>query len=138
MITPRWVSTKTQPIAIDDVVRYLVGVLTPAAAAGQAYEVGGPEVLRYSTMLSRVAAIENRRLVLLPVPLLTPSLSSLWLNLVTDIDPGTGRNLIDSMANEVVVRDQSIRDLVPFEPMSYDDAVVEALREGREARRDSR
>jgi uncharacterized protein YbjT (DUF2867 family) len=138
MITPRWVSTKTQPIAIDDVVRYLVGVLTPAAAAGQAYEVGGPEVLRYSTMLSRVAAVENRRLVLLPVPLLTPSLSSLWLNLVTDIDPGTGRNLIDSMANEVVVRDQSIRDLVPFEPMSYDDAVVEALREGRAARRDSR
>jgi uncharacterized protein YbjT (DUF2867 family) len=133
MITPRWVSTRTQPIAVDDVVTYLAGVLEPPEASGQVYEAGGPEVLRYSTMLSRVAAIENRPLVLLPVPLLTPSLSSLWLTLVTDIDPGTGRNLIDSMTNEVIVRDPSIRDLIPIQPMKYDDAVRAALRERREA-----
>jgi uncharacterized protein YbjT (DUF2867 family) len=132
MITPKWVSTRTQPIAVDDVVAYLAGVLEPAAASGQVYEVGGPDVLQYSTMLSRVAAIENRPLVLLPVPLLTPGLSSLWLTFVTDIDIGTGRNLIDSMTNEVVVRDQSIKDLIPIQPMSYDDAVRSALRERRE------
>jgi uncharacterized protein YbjT (DUF2867 family) len=132
MITPKWVSTRTQPIAVDDVVAYLAGVLEPAAASGQVYEVGGPDVLQYSTMLSRVAAIENRPLVLLPVPLLTPGLSSLWLSFVTDIDIGTGRNLIDSMTNEVVVRDQSIKDLIPIQPMSYDDAVRSALRERRE------
>jgi uncharacterized protein YbjT (DUF2867 family) len=114
------------------VVAYLAGVLEPAAASGQVYEVGGPDVLQYSTMLSRVAAIENRTLVLLPVPLLTPGLSSLWLSFVTDIDIGTGRNLIDSMTNEVVVRDQSIKDLIPIQPMSYDDAVRSALRERRE------
>ena len=72
---------------------------------------------------------------MLPVPLLSPWLSSLWLTLVTDIDAGTGRALIDSMTNEVIVRDQSIRDLVAIEPMSYDDAVRAALRERRAARR---
>ena len=81
MVTPRWVATRAQPIAVDDVVRYLAGVLEPPAASGQVYEVGGPDVLRYSTMLRRVAAIENRPLLLLPVPLLTPWLSSLWLTL---------------------------------------------------------
>jgi len=137
MVTPRWVATRTQPIAVDDVVRYLAGVLEPPQAAGRVYEAGGPEVLRYSTMLQRVAAIEGRPLLLLPVPLLSPWLSSLWLTLVTDIDAGTGRALIDSMTNEVIVRDQSIRDLVAIEPMPYDDAVRTALRERRAARRAS-
>ena len=133
MITPRWVATRTQPIAVDDVVRYLAGVLEPPEASGRVYEAGGPDVLRYSTMLHRVAAIENRPLLLLPVPLLTPGLSSLWLALVTDIDTATGRALVDSMTNEVIVRDQSIRDLVPIQPLSYDDAVRTALRERRDA-----
>jgi uncharacterized protein YbjT (DUF2867 family) len=133
MITPQWVSTRTQPIAVDDVVTYLAGVLEPPEASGRIYEAGGPEVVQYSTMLRRVAAIENRPLLLLPVPLLTPWLSSLWLALVTNIDTGTGRALIDSMTNEVIVRDHSIRDLIPIRPMSYDDAVREALRERREA-----
>ena len=65
----------------------------------------------------------------MPVPLLSPQLSSRWLSLVTDVDVQTGRSLIDSMANEVVVRDDSIRSLVPFEPMTYDDAVLQALGE---------
>ena len=90
-------------------------------------------MLRYSSMLQRVADIENRSLILLPVPLLTPAVSALWLALVTYIDPGTGRNLIDSMTNEVIVRDESIRELVPLQPMSYDDAVRTALRERRDA-----
>jgi uncharacterized protein YbjT (DUF2867 family) len=137
MITPQWVSTRTQPIAVGDVVTYLVGVLEPPEASGQVYEAGGPEVVQYSTMLRRVAAIENRPLLLLPVPLLTPWLSSLWLALVTDIDTGTGRALVDSMTNEVIVHDHSIRDLIPIRPMSYDDAVREALRERREARQAS-
>lgn len=135
MITPRWVATRTQPIAVCDVVRYLAGVLEPPEAAGRTYDVGGPDVLSYSEMLRRVAAIENRPLLVLPVPLLSPALSSLWLTLVTDIDPATGRALIDSMTNEVIVRDQSIRDLVPARPLSYEDAVREALRERREAQR---
>lgn len=132
MVTPRWVNTRTQPIAVDDVVRYLVGVLRNDDAVGRVFEVGGPEVLRYSTMLKRVAAIENRPLPIIPVPLLTPSLSSLWLSFVTDVDTQAGRALVDSMANEVVVEDDSIRSVVPFEPMGYDDAVRQALAERRE------
>jgi uncharacterized protein YbjT (DUF2867 family) len=138
MITPRWVATRTQPIAVDDVVRYLLGVLALPQAAGQVFEAGGPEVLQYVTMLRRVAAIQGRRVPILPVPLLTPRLSSLWLTLVTDVDTATGRALVDSMTNEVVVRDQSIRDLIPFDPMPYDDAVRKALAERAWAKRCSR
>lgn len=135
MITPRWVRTRTQPIAIADVVRYLVGVLELPEAAGRAFDVGGPEVLEYVEMLRRVGRIEGRRNVIVPVPLLTPSLSSRWLSLVTDVDVQTGRSLVDSMSNEVVVRDASIRKLVPFEPMGYDDAVLQALGERARAER---
>lgn len=134
MITPRWVRTRTQPIAVDDVVRYLVGVLGLPAATGKVFEIGGPEVLEYRTMLTRVAKVEGRRLPILPVPLLTPGLSSRWLAFVTDVDTQAGRNLIDSMANEVVVRDDAIRSVVPFELTGYDDAVRHALEERRGVR----
>ena len=129
MITPRWVRTRTQPIAIDDVVRYLVGVLELPEAADHAYDIGGPEVLEYVTMMRRVAQIQGRKFLVMPVPLLTPQLSSLWLALVTDVDTQTARALVDSMTNEVVVRDDSIRALVPFDPMGYDEAVGQALLE---------
>jgi uncharacterized protein YbjT (DUF2867 family) len=138
MVTPRWVHTRTQPIAVADVVRYLVGVLEAPEAEGRAFDVGGPEVLEYLEMLTRVAEIQGRRLLIVPVPLLTPQLSSRWLALVTDVDVQTGRSLIDSMTNEVVVKDDSIRRVVPFEPMSYDDAVLTALKERAEARRAAR
>lgn len=134
MITPRWVRTRTQPIAVADVVRYLVGVLDNPDALGRIFEVGGPEVLEYAEMLQRVAAIEGRRLPIVPVPLLTPGLSSRWLSFVTDVDTQAGRNLIDSMSNEVIVRDDSIHDVVPFATMSYDDAVRVALAERKGTR----
>ena len=138
MVTPRWVHTRTQPIAIADVVRYLVGVLEAPEAQGRAFDVGGPEVLEYLEMLTRVAEIQGRRLLIVPVPLLSPKLSSYWLSLVTDVDVQTGRSLIDSMTNEVVVKDDSIRRVVPFEPMSYDEAVLTALGERARARREAR
>ena len=134
MVTPRWVHTRTQPIAVADVVRYLVGVLDNPDAVGRVFEVGGPEVLRYADMLKRVARIERRPLPIVPVPMLSPKLSSRWLSLVTDVDTEAGRNLVDSMSTEVVVEDDSIRDVVPFEPMGYDDAVRAALAERRSAR----
>jgi uncharacterized protein YbjT (DUF2867 family) len=135
MVTPRWVHTRTQPIAVGDVVRYLVGVLEAPEAEGRAFDVGGPDVLEYLEMLTRVAEIQGRRLLIVPVPLLSPKLSSYWLSLVTDVDVQTGRSLIDSMTNEVVVRDDSIRRVVPFEPVPYDEAVLTALGERAQARR---
>lgn len=135
MITPRWALTRTQPIAVADVVRYLAGVLQVPEAAGRAFDIGGPDVLAYVDMLRRVAAIEGRTLLVIPVPLLTPRLSSRWLSLVTDVDTRTGRSLIDSMSNEVVVRDDAIKKLVDFEPMGYHDAVLLALGERAKASR---
>ena len=136
MITPRWVHTKTQPIAVADVIRYLVGVLETPETIGRVFDIGGPDVLEYLQMMRRVAAIEGRPLLVVPVPLLSPSLSSRWLALVTDVDVATGRALIDSMTNEVVVRDDSIRALVPFEPMDYDAAVLAALGERAKRRKE--
>ncbi len=129
MVTPRWVSTRTQPIALDDVVRYLVEVLDVPETTGRPFEVGGDEVLRYSDMMRRVAAIEGRPLGIVPVPVLSPQLSSRWLSLVTDVDAAAGRSLVDSMVNEVVVDDDDLHRLIPFQRQGFDDAVRDALRE---------
>ncbi|WP_279580553.1 NAD(P)H-binding protein [Fodinicola feengrottensis] len=129
MVTPLWVRTRTQPIAVADVVRYLVRVLESPEARGRTFDIGGPDVMSYLDMMRRVAIIEGRQFLALPVPLLSPQLSSYWLALVTNVDVQAGRTLIDSMTNEVLVRDDSIRQLVDFAPMGYDDAVLEALKE---------
>ncbi|HET8616030.1 MAG TPA: NAD(P)H-binding protein [Actinomycetales bacterium] len=129
MVTPRWVATRTQPVAVADAVRYLAGVLLEDAALDRTFEIGGPEVVSYAGLLKRVAAIEGKRLPILSLPLLSPGLSSRWLGLITDVDAATGRTLIDSMTNEVVVNDDAIRDVVPFEPTGLDDAVRAALDE---------
>ena len=138
MITPRWVTTRTQPIAVDDIVRYLLGVLALPQAAGRVLEAGGPEVLQYVTMLRRVAAIQGRPLPILPVPLLTPRLSSLWLTLVTDVDTATGRALVDSMTNEVIVRDPVDPRPHPLRPHALRRRRAQALRERRQAKRAGR
>jgi uncharacterized protein YbjT (DUF2867 family) len=133
MVVPKWVGTRTQPISIDDVVRYLAGVVGKEEALGRVFEIGGPETLTYREMLQGVAlAMNGRKLPIVVVPLLTPGLSSRWLALVTDVDVTTGRNLIDSMSTEVVVRDTSIREVVPGEPLTYEESVRRALAE-REA-----
>jgi uncharacterized protein YbjT (DUF2867 family) len=127
MITPRWVHTRTQPIALCDVTRYLLGVLDHPAALGRTFEIGGPDVLRYLDMLQQVARHRHRRLPVVVVPLLTPRLSSLWLSLVTSVDVPTARNLVDSMTTEVIVHDESIKQVIPGEPIGFDDAVRIAL-----------
>ena len=130
MVVPKWVGTRTQPIAIDDVVRYLAGVVGKQEALDRVFEIGGPETLTYREMLQGVAlAMNGRKLPIVVLPLLTPGLSSRWLALVTDVDVTTGRNLIDSMSTEVVVRDTSIREVVPGEPLTYEESVRRALAE---------
>ena len=132
MIVPKWVSTPTQPIALDDVIRYLVGVAGKEEALGRVFEIGGPEPMTYLEMLQVAAEVSSgHRVPIVRVPVLTPRLSSYWLAFVTDVDVTTGRNLIDSMGTPVVVTDTSIRDLVPGEPLSYDEAVRRALEEDR-------
>jgi uncharacterized protein YbjT (DUF2867 family) len=134
MITPRWVSTRCQPIDIADVVRYLVGVLDNPAAVGEIFEVGGADVLTYHDMLTIVARLRNKRLPIVGVPLLTPRLSSAWLALVTSVDFATARNLVDSMTNDVVVNDPRIREVVPGVPVGFEKAARRALRDHEAAR----
>ncbi|HEX6757565.1 MAG TPA: NAD(P)H-binding protein [Propionibacteriaceae bacterium] len=130
MVVPKWATTRTQPIALSDVIRYLVEVLEPETAKGRIFEIGGPDVLTYAEMMRRVARLHHHRpLPMLGVPLLTPRLSSYWLSLVTDVDTATARNLVDSMSNEVVVTGNPIAEIVPGMPMGYDDAVREAFRQ---------
>lgn len=133
MVVPRWATTRTQPVALDDVVRYLVGVADHPDAIGTVFEVGGPDQLTYVEMLQVAAEVGGGSPIpLTTVPLFTPRLSSYWLALVTDVDATTGRNLIDSMGTEVLVRDHSIREVVPGEPLSYVEAVRRALTEADE------
>lgn len=128
MICPRWVSVPTQPIALRDAVAYLVGVSELTSAFGQTFDIGGPEVMTYREMIERIATIRGKRPLIVEVPVLTPRLSSLWLQLVTPVNARVARPLVEGLRSPTVVRDERIRDLVPLELMPFEDAVLEALR----------
>jgi uncharacterized protein YbjT (DUF2867 family) len=130
MICPRWVTrTKCQPIGIADVLHYLVAVITIPDAAGQILEIGGPDVLSYREMMDRYAAAAGlKRRLIIPVPVLTPRLSSHWVNLVTPLPYGLARPLVDSLINDVVVHpDRDIARLVDHTPYTLDVAIERAL-----------
>ena len=133
MLTPRWVETRTQPIVLADALFDLIGVLGRRDTVGQSYEIGGPEPLTYRRMMMTVSRLMGLRRLILPVPLLSPRLSSHWLRFITDVDLKTARALVDSMSNEVVVHNRRINDLLMHEPMSFEAAVSAAL-EAREHR----
>jgi len=124
MVCPKWVTTRCQPIALPDMVRYLVAA--PGLDAGS-YDVGGPEILTYEAMMRRYAALTGRRRLIVKVPVLSPRLSSLWLGLVTDLPTSVGRPLVEGLTVEVVTTEDRIRSLVPFALLGYDDAVRLAL-----------
>lgn len=123
MVCPRWVTTRSQPVGLGDMVRYLVAGsgLDPGA-----YQVGGADVLTYEDMMNRYAALTGRRRLVLKVPVLTPGLSARWIGLVTDQPAKVARELAEGLSVEVVVTDDRIRSLVPFEPMGFDEAVRQA------------
>jgi len=127
MIAPRWLSTPTQPIALDDMVRYLDGVACRPDALGESYDVGGPEVLTYGDMVKRIARLRARRPLILEVPVLTPRLSSYWLHLVTPVRAAVARPLIEGLRNPTVARDDRIRRLLPFALTDFSDAARRAL-----------
>jgi len=130
MICPKWVTaTRCQPIAIADVLHYLVAVLDTPETTGKIFDIGGPDVLSYRDMMDRYAALAGlRRRLILPVPLLTPRLSSHWVNLVTPLPYGLARPLVDSLINDVVVNpERDIRDVVDRTPYTLDQAIERAL-----------
>jgi uncharacterized protein YbjT (DUF2867 family) len=129
MITPRWVSTRTQPIAVADVISYLVGCLGEERTAGDTFDIGGPEILSYRNMMERFARIEGKTIMIFPVPLLSLKLSSYWLGLFTPVKPSIAMPLIEGVRNEMICLDQRIRELVPFPLTGFDEAIMIALKE---------
>jgi uncharacterized protein YbjT (DUF2867 family)/uncharacterized protein YndB with AHSA1/START domain len=130
MITPRWVRTRCQPIAISDVLGYLLGCLENPATKGLTLDIGGPDIVTYGELFriyARAAGI--RAPLIIPVPFLTPALSAHWVNLITPVPAHLVRPLIEGLKNEVVCHDRRILDLVPQQLLSCHDAIAQALSE---------
>lgn len=142
MTTPKWVNSRTQPIAVRDVLRYLVGAVSLAPEIAGDFDIGGPDVITYKDMMqtyARVAGLSKR--IIIPIPVLTPRLSSGWVGLVTPVPYRLARRLVASLKNEVVARNDAIRSLIP-DPVGglthLDRAIALALAKVKEARVDTR
>ena len=140
MVCPRWVGMPTQPIAVDDVLAYLIAALDLPDAGARIFEIGGPEVVSYAGMMREYARLRGLRRLMLPVPVLTPRLSGLWLALVAPAQARVGRALVESLKNSTVVRSPAARETFRIEPTPLRAAFIKAIDEGAATRlkRDSR
>lgn len=129
MVCPRWVSVETQPVALADVLTALAGVCGEPAAYGQTFDLGGPEVMTYRTMLERTAHLRGKHPILIEVPFLTPKLSSLWLHLVTPANVSVARPLVEGLRIPTIAHDDRIWELVKTRRTTFDESVQAALRD---------
>jgi uncharacterized protein YbjT (DUF2867 family) len=135
MVCPRWVFSRTQPIAIGDVLAYLVQTLHAPEGVDQIVEIGGPDVLTYADMMRGYARVRGLRRLIIPVPVLTPRLSSFWVHWMTPVSASIARPLIEGLRNELVVRDDLAGRLFPdIQPIRYEEAVKLALKRMEEGR----
>lgn len=132
MVTPRWVFSRSTPIALTNLLRYLADAPKHAETAGQIYDVGCPDVLTYKEIMLRYGHLVGKRPRIIPVPVLTPRLSSYWLRLVTSVPTNLARALIDGLSQDVVARDQRLAALIPQDLLGFDAAVAEALEADRQ------
>lgn len=130
MVTPKWVRTKSQPISIGNVLRYLIGVLENPETASHVYDIGGPEVVSYLDLMKLYAkeAGLTRRLVF-PIPILTPKLSSYWISLITPISSSIASPLVDGLRNEAICQNDSIREIIPQKLLTCREAIRLSLRQ---------
>ncbi|MFN2469694.1 MAG: SDR family oxidoreductase [Gaiellaceae bacterium] len=127
MVTPRWVDSLAQPIAVEDLIAYLVAALDAPLGRSRVYEIGGPDRVTYGDLIREYARQRGLRRVLVPVPVLTPRLSSLWLALVTPVYARIGRKMVDSMRNDTIVEDDGARRDFDVRPREVRDAIARAL-----------
>ncbi|MFB6228567.1 MAG: NAD(P)H-binding protein [Halobacteriales archaeon] len=131
MTVPKWVRTPCQPIGIDDAVAYLIGVLDVEETRGGIYDIGAPTVWSYESLLKLTAEEKGKRVLIVPVPVMSPGLSSHWLRLTTDVQYAIARPLVESMRNPVTVDpEQDLQPVVPIEQTPVEEAVRQALAEG--------
>jgi uncharacterized protein YbjT (DUF2867 family) len=140
MVCPRWVAAPAQPIAIDDLLSYLVAALDVPDGAAGVYDIGGPDIVSYGDLMREYARLRGLRRLLIPVPVLTPRLSGLWLTLVTPAQARVGRALVESLKMSTVVRSRAAADVFAVSPMPLDAAILKAIEEdgGTSVRRDER
>lgn len=127
MIAPKWLKSKCQPLAVRNVVEYLSEVLNNEKTFGKTFDIGGPDILTYKQMLLQYAKARKLRRWIISVPVLSPKLSSLWLYFVTSTSYTLGRNLVDSMKNDVVVKEGDITSIIPLKLYSYSEALEMAF-----------
>jgi len=132
MMCPRWIETECQPIALQNAIDYLMGCLFEPATAGLTLDIGGPDTLTYRELMLLYARIRRLRRFIFTVPVLTPHLSSYWVNLMTPVPAGIVIPLVEGLKNSVTCRDNRIRDLIPIQLISMEEAICTALSETRE------
>jgi uncharacterized protein YbjT (DUF2867 family) len=133
MTTPRWVRSRSQPIALGDLIEYLCAVAESPETAGRTFDVGGPEMLSYADALRQFAEVTGKRRLIVPLPVLTPRLSSYWLDLVTSVPASVARPLVDGLQYDLPADDAAIRRLIPLPLLTYRESVTAALKAERAA-----
>jgi uncharacterized protein YbjT (DUF2867 family) len=123
MITPKWVLTKTQPIAIRDVIHYLIGVQNKEECFNESFDIGGPNIITYKQMMQLYAKTRGVKLAIWTIPIMTPKISSYWLYFVTSTSHKLAMNLVDSMKVEVICNDNRLQKILNIKPISYVDAI---------------
>ena len=127
MVTPKWVSMPAQPIAIDDLIGYLVEALRLPVSDYRIYEIGGADRVSYAYIMRAYARQRGLRIRMIRVPVLTPFLSSLWFSLVTPLYARIGRKLIESIVHSTVVRDKSALEVFDIRPMGIDESIAKSI-----------
>lgn len=127
MIAPSWLSTRSQPIGIRNVLQYLNGVMLKTETFNRSFDIGGPDILTYREMLLRFAAVRGLRRRIIIVPLMTPRLSSYWLFFVTTVSYNLAKNLVNSMKVEVICSNNELEKMLGIQPIGFDDAIRQAF-----------
>jgi uncharacterized protein YbjT (DUF2867 family) len=132
MVCPKWVLTKCQPIAVDDVVEYLVRSIETNETKSKTFDIGGPEILSYLDMMRQYSNILKKSIKIIIIPFLTPRLSSYWVDLITPVKASLARPLIDSLRHEAIVKDNSIGDIIPLGLKNFENSIKIARNEQTE------
>jgi uncharacterized protein YbjT (DUF2867 family) len=132
MITPRWVLTKSQPIALDDVITYLAKSIESNDTEDRSFDLGGPDIMTYIDMMRRYGKMLNKSIKIIIIPFLTPKLSSYWIDLITPVKASLARPLIESLKHEAIVKDDAIRDIIPFKLKTFEEAINIAKEEKKQ------
>ena len=131
MVCPKWVKSQTQPIAVENVVDYLVGAMKNSETAGKILEIGGPDTMTYEQLMRLYSSILNRNLMIIQIPFLTPRLSSYWIDLVTPVKASLARPLVDSLVHDSVVKDKTGQKMIPVQLEHMTQAIQTAREEAK-------